>query len=303
MNNITSSQSQTSHLFETKSSNSAKTFLLMAGIFGLLGVVGYVFSIQSGNPLFLYGAIGIGIIANISSYWFSKTFALRSAGAVPVDTTTPEGRSLYAAVDRISKKAGILTPEVYIIEDSQMNAFATGRNQANAAVAFTRGILNRLNQEELDGVIAHELAHIGNKDILISSIVAVMAGVLVHITQFGGMGHRDEEHRGNALFALLAMFLAPLAATIIQMSVSRSREFVADATAGIITGNPEGLARALEKIHDNNHEPLMTADNATAHMYISNPFGSSMHSFSKLFASHPPVEERLARLRGINVQA
>ena len=187
--------------------------------------------------------------------------------------------------------------------DENMNAFATGRNENHAAVAVTSGLLQVLDQAELEGVIAHELAHIGNKDILISSVVAVLVGLIVHMVHISAF-NRSEDGKGNALIGILAMIIAPLAATLIQLAVSRSREFQADATSALITNNPQGLVSALQKIHSHNvHQPLELASNATAHMYISNPFGGGEGEegpgiLAKLFMTHPPVGERVAKLLG-----
>lgn len=275
----------------------------MGGTFLLLVIVGYVLSERYGNVNFIYAALSISIVMNVSMYWFSAPLALKTSGAKPVDRTTPEGDRVYRAVSRLSSRAGLPMPGSYIIEDANPNAFATGRNKEHAAVAVTTGLLAQLNDTELDGVIAHELAHIGNKDILISSVVAVMAGVLTHLVYMTASSRGDGEQKGSSLLGLLALILAPIASTMIQLAVSRSREFQADATAALITGKPEDLAQALLKIHAHNHTPLERADPSTAHMYISNPFGSDGESkkpgfLAKLFMSHPPVEERVAKLRG-----
>ncbi len=178
-----------------------------------------------------------------------------------------------------------------------MNAFATGRNQANAKVAVTRGLMNKLNDEELEGVIAHELAHIGNKDILISSVVAIMAGIITHMIYIFSTTRSDNKN-SSGIVGILAMLLAPFAGLLIQMAISRSREFQADATAAHIVGNPNGLISALQKIHENNIEPMIHADEATAHMYIVNPFGN-IKNIGGLFMTHPAVEDRVEKLKSL----
>lgn len=175
-----------------------------------------------------------------------------------------------------------------------MNAFATGRNKDHAKVAATQGLINKLTQDELDGVMAHELAHVGNKDILISSVVAVMAGMITHMIYI--FASRDDQGRTNPFVGIAIMILAPFVGLMIQMAVSRSREFQADAGAAKITNNPQGLINALEKIHQNNVEPMIKADESMAHMYIANPF-SGANGISKFFMTHPPVEERVAKLK------
>lgn len=293
------------HLFQNKIQNTIKTAVLMGGLFIVLGIIGYALSIQFGNINFLYISLGIGILMNFFSYWFSDSLAIRASGALPVDLTTAEGKRIHNSLQTLSAKAGLPMPRAYIIHDQSPNAFATGRNESHSAVAVTSGLLAITNDAELDGVIAHELAHIGNKDILISSVVAMMVGVLTHMLHIGAMGggNRDSEGGGqgaNPLIGFAIVILGPIIGMMVQMAVSRSREFQADATGALITGNPEGLASALINIHKNAHMPLQTAKASMEHMYISNPFGGlKMGSgIAKLFMSHPPVEERVARLRG-----
>lgn len=265
----------------------------------MLTLVGYTLAQQFGNVNFIYISLFVSVIMNLGVYWFSAPLALKSAGAVPIDRNTPQGARVYASVTKLAAKAQLPTPTMHIIHDVNPNAFATGRNKTHAAVAVTTGLLNVLNDDELDGVIAHELAHVGNKDILISSVVAVMAGLITHLLHISAMNSQNGENRGNPILSLVTLIAAPIFATIIQLAVSRSREFQADATGALITENPEGLAQALIKIHSHNTVPLASASEATAHMYISNPFGNESVGFvSKLFMSHPPVEERVAKLRG-----
>jgi heat shock protein HtpX len=242
----------------------------------------------------MYIFLVIGVVQNLIAYWFSGSIAIKYSGAVKVDVNTPDGAKLQRTVERLSNQAGLPTPEVYIIPDENMNAFATGRNQIHAKVAATQGLINNLTQEELDGVMAHELAHIGNKDILISSVVAVMAGMITHLIYiFASKGENKNPFVGIAI-----MILAPFIGLMIQMAVSRSREYQADAGAAKITNNPQGLINALEKIHQNNIEPMIHADESMAHMYIANPF-SGQGGISKFFMTHPPVEERVAKLKAL----
>jgi heat shock protein HtpX len=234
-------------------------------------------------------------VQNVIAYWFSGSIAIKYSGAVKADVNTPDGAKLQRTVERLSNQAGLPTPEVYIIPDENMNAFATGRNKDHAKVAATQGLINKLSQDELDGVMAHELAHVGNKDILISSVVAVMAGMITHMIYI--FASRDGENR-NPFVGIAIMILAPFIGLMIQMAVSRSREFQADAGAAKITNNPQGLIKALEKIHQNNVEPMIKADESMAHMYIANPF-SGAGGISRFFMTHPPVEERVAKLKAL----
>ncbi len=266
----------------------------MAGIFLIVGVLGYGISIQTGNINYLYIFLVIGVVQNIIAYWFSGSIAIKYSGAVKADVNTSDGAKLQRTVERLSNQAGLKTPEVYIIPDENMNAFATGRNQAHAKVAATQGLINKLSQDELDGVMAHELAHIGNKDILISSVVAVMAGMITHMIYiFASKG----ENR-NPFVGIAIMIVSPFVGLMIQMAVSRSREFQADAGAAKITNNPQGLINALQKIHQNNDEPMIKADESMAHMYIVNPF-LGQGGINRFFMTHPPVEERVMRLKGL----
>lgn len=288
----------TKALFKNQFQNNLKTFLLMASTFVFVGVLGYLISLKFGNINYLYLFLIVGVVQNIIAYWFSGYFAIKGSGAIPVDTTTAEGRQLKDTVTRLSQYAYLPVPEVYIIPDDSMNAFATGRNKNNAKVAVTRGLLQKLSQDELDGVIAHELGHVGNKDILISSVVAVMAGIITHMIYI--FASRDGQNRTNPIVGIAVMIFAPFIGLLIQMAVSRSREFQADATAAQITKNPNGLINALQKIHEHNTEPLIHAKESMAHMYIENPFAGKK-TLTKLFMSHPPVEERVAKLRALSL--
>ena len=277
--------------------NGLKTALLLGLLSGLLLVIGQ--GLGGANGM-LIGLI-FAVVMNFGSYWFSDKIVLRMYKAQEVGP----GHRLYSTVERLSRQAGLPMPKVYIIPDPSPNAFATGRNPSHAAVAATEGILQILSDAELDGVIAHELAHVQHRDILISSIAATIAAAIMFAAHsarwammFGGYGGRDDgRDRGNNPIALLAtIILAPIAAMLIQMAISRSREFSADAGGAQITGNPYGLADALRKIDAVSKRVPLDANPATAHMFIVKPFtGGGLMS---LFSSHPPTEERIRALLG-----
>lgn len=293
-------------LYTHQEQNIAKTWGLMALMFGVVLMIGWFLAYYYGDRIFVYGAVAVSIFMNITGYWFSDKIALSMSGAkVAPDNIYPD---LHNIVENLSITAGLPKPKVYVINDSAPNAFATGRNKEHSAVAVTTGLLATLDRSELEGVIAHELAHIGNRDILIMTVAVVLAGsisiiadIFMRGTMFGG-GNR--EGKGNPILLIIgvaALILAPIAATLIRLSISRKREFLADATGALLTRYPEGLARALEKISSHSR-PLDKAHDAMAHMYISNPFGSKSRSgLHNLFATHPPVEERIRALRGMSV--
>jgi heat shock protein HtpX len=277
--------------------NGLKTALLLGLLSGIVLAIGQYFGGANGLMLGLVFAV----VMNFGSYWFSDKIVLRMYRA----QEAAPGHPLHTMVERLSRQAQLPMPKVYIIPDPSPNAFATGRNPSHAAVAATEGILQVLNQNELEGVIAHELAHVKNRDILISSVAATLAAVIMfaaHTAQFaamfGGYGGRGEDRdRGNNPIALLAMIiLAPLAAMLIQMAISRSREFSADATGAQIAGTPYGLADALRKIEAVARRVPLNANPATAHMFIVKPFSGG--GLAGLFSSHPPTEARIAALLG-----
>jgi heat shock protein HtpX len=240
---------------------------------------------------------------NFASYWFSDKIVLSMYGAREVSLN--EAPDLYRLVQRLAQRAGIPMPRVYIIPSDAPNAFATGRNPQHGAVAVTEGILRMLDADELAGVLAHELGHIRNRDTLIMTVAATLAGaitMLAHMAQWGaifGFGRRDEEDSGGGgMLSLLFMaILAPIAATLIQLAISRSREYFADSTGAAVAGSPSGLARALEKLHYASQRLPMDANPATAHLFIVNPLTGG--SLLNLFSTHPPIEERIRRLRRI----
>ena len=271
-------------------------------------LLGWLFSVVWQAPEILYFAVGLSFVMNFFAYWSSDKIALAMSGAKPASRNSH--LELFRIIENLSITAGLPMPKVYIIPGHQINAFATGRNPKHAAVAVTEGALAKLNKNELDGVMAHELSHIGNRDILISSVVVVLSGLIailadwfLRMSFFGG---RDNDNRGGAVLlvvGLAAAILVPIAATMIRLAVSRKREFLADASGALLTRYPEGLASALEKI-GREEIPLRHAHNATAHLYISNPFKGkeSRNWFTRLFLTHPPVEERIKALRGIGIK-
>ncbi|HLC97437.1 MAG TPA: zinc metalloprotease HtpX [Candidatus Nanoarchaeia archaeon] len=284
--------------------NHIKTVLLLGGLTGLLLFIGAAIGGQQG---LLIGLILAGAM-NFFSYWFSDKIVLFIYRAKEADKKLYA--SLYALIKDITKNAELPMPRVFIVTTPQANAFATGRNPKHAAVAVTTGILQLLNEKELRGVLAHEVGHIKNRDILISSVAAMIAGVISYIAMmarwgaiFGGLGGRDEQGRGvNILELLVLSIIAPLMAMIIQMAISRSREYLADETGARFCKDPESLAIALEKIHANvAHHPFqaMGTTEATAHLFIHNPFTAK--GLVSLFSTHPPVEERVKRLRALRL--
>jgi len=278
--------------------NTIKTGLLLGALTGLLMLIGGFFGGQQGVVI----AFVIAMVMNFGSYWFSDKLVLGMYHAQPVSEA--EAPELYAIVKNLALKASLPMPRVYIVPGDTPNAFATGRDEHHAVVAVTEGILRILNRDELEGVIAHELTHIKQKDILIGSIAATLAGAIVMLANmaqwaamFGG-GSRDDEDRGSGIIGLILMaVLAPLAATIIQMAISRSREYLADAGGAKVSGKPYGLANALEKLSRASAVVPLEANPSTAHMFIVNPLTG--RSLMNLFSTHPPVEERIARLKSM----
>ena len=279
--------------------NTFKTALLLTALTLFLLFMGQVFGGQRG----LVFAFGLAIVMNFASYFFSDKIALAMYRARPV--SREELPRAYQAVERLTQKMGIPMPKMYVIPTDSPNAFATGRNPKHASVAVTQGILDLLNDEELEGVLAHELGHVRNRDILISSVAATLAGAITLIARmgywaslFGGMGgNRDEGERGGGLVGLLMLILAPIAATLIQLAVSRSREYQADATGAALTNNPYALASALKKLDAYSKQIPMQASPSTAHLFIVAPLLGGM-SFANLFSTHPPIAKRIERLTG-----
>ncbi|ACL66360.1 peptidase M48 Ste24p [Anaeromyxobacter dehalogenans 2CP-1] len=278
--------------------NYAKTAMLMALLIALLAIGGNVVGGMQG--MLLFG--GLGLVFNFVSYWFSDRLALMAHRARPV--TREELPQVYEIVERLTRRAGMPMPRVYVIPSETPNAFATGRNPSHAAVAVTEGILRILDRRQLEGVLAHELAHVRNRDILISTVAAAVAGListLGYVVRWGALlgGMRREDDRGGSALELLAWaILAPLVALVIQLAVSRSREYGADASGAELVGDPEPLAEALLALERGNEAiPYQYGGPATAHLFIVNPFHGAGAKMMSLFSTHPPVEERVRRLR------
>lgn len=297
-------------LYTQIDSNIRKTWVLVSVFFVAIILIGYVFSYALNDSSILYFAVIFSIISSFISYWWSDKIVLAMSSAKEIDHNS--NRELYHIVENLCITAGLPTPKIYIIDDTAPNAFATGRNPEHAVIAVTSGLLSKLNKSELEGVIAHELSHVGNRDILLATLVTVMVGMVVLLSDwfrrwsfFGG--HRRNNREGGGQLGLILMIaaiilsiLAPIFAYLMQFAISRKREFLADADGALLTRYPEGLASALEKISVD-REPLEVANRATAHLYIASPFKEDKeHKVSwvaKLFMTHPPIEERIAALR------
>ncbi|MFA6797614.1 MAG: M48 family metallopeptidase [Candidatus Paceibacterota bacterium] len=287
-------------VYTQQNSNIRKTWFLMIMFLVVIISLGYFISYYYNNPGILYFAVIFSILMNVFSYWYSDKIVLSISGAIPAEHDTYT--DLYHIVENLSITAGLPMPKVYIIPDASPNAFATGRDKKHAVVAVTEGLLKILNKTELEGVIAHELSHIGNRDILLSTVIVVLVGfvsILANMFMRGGMGRgRSGDNKKGDIFAIIGIIfviLSPLFAKLIQLAVSRKREFLADASGALLTRYPEGLASALQKISGANI-PMQKQNNAIAHLYISNPvkkqFGG-VKIISSLFDTHPPVEERV----------
>jgi len=276
--------------------NTLKIGLLMAALTALFMLAGQAMGGPGGMTVALFMALGM----NFFAYWFSDKLALKMGGAREVAQS--EAPVLHSLVAGLAMRAGLPKPRVYLIDSDTPNAFATGRNPDHAAVAVTRGLMNILSREELEGVLAHELAHIKNRDILISSMAAVMAGAISALATmsqwamlFGmGRGSDDEDGGGGIIGTIVMMIVAPIGAALIQMAISRSREYQADATGAAICGHPASLASALQRLEDSNHRHPMEVNPATAQMYIVNPLSAG--ALANLFSTHPPMQERIRRL-------
>lgn len=285
--------------FHTIMGNTFKTAFLLTALTLLLMFIGRAFGGQNG----MFLALAFAAVMNFVSYFYSDKIALAMYRAQPV--TREELPRAYAAVERLTQKIGIPMPKIYVIPTESPNAFATGRNPQHASVAVTHGILGLLNDEELEGVLAHELGHVNNRDILISSVAATIAGAITMLASmgrwamiFGGYGGRDREDRGGGggLAALFMLIVAPIAASLIQLAVSRSREYQADATGAHFTGNPYALASALQKLDAYSRRVPMQATPSTAHLFIIQPLLGM--NFGSLFSTHPPIAKRIERLTG-----
>ncbi|MFZ2072524.1 MAG: M48 family metalloprotease [Minisyncoccia bacterium] len=290
-------------LYTQQSRNVTKTWLLMSAFFVIVISIGFFFSQYYRNPNILYFFVIFSIGMNVMSYWYSDKIALRLNKAKQIKEE--DNQELWHIVENLSITAGLPMPKLCIINDVSPNAFATGRNKEHAVVAVTTGLLQILDKNELEGVIAHELSHIGNRDILLSTVVVVLVGFISIIADmflrsmfWGGARSRDDNNGGGGLMLILGIvlsILAPIFATLIQLAISRKREFLADASGALLTRYPEGLANALTKISKYSR-PMTSANTATAHLFISNPFGAK--KISNLFSTHPPMEARVKALLG-----
>lgn len=295
-------------LYTHAEANTRKTWLYLAAFLVLIIFLGWFISYYAGNPAILWFAVIFSIVASFGSYWYSDKVVLALTKAKPA--SREEYVELHRIVENLSITAGLEMPRLYIIQDSQPNAFATGRDAKHAIVAVTTGLLEVLDRNELQGVLSHELSHIGNKDMLLSAMVVVLVGVVVMVadiffrmTLWGGRQRERREGQGQAfmlLIGLVFLILAPVAARVIQFAISRKREFLADASGALLTRYPEGLASALEKIASHPSQ-LRAANDATAHLFIANPFRGREASawIHKLFMTHPPIGDRIEALRGM----
>ena len=295
-------------LYTHQGSNIRKTWFLMAIFLIVVIAIGWVFSAVYNQPVILYGAVIFSILMNVFSYWYSDKLVIKMTGAKPV--TNDSHPDFYNIVENLSITAGIRMPKLYVIDDPSPNAFATGRNPEHAAVATTSGLLAILNRTELEGVIAHELSHIGNRDMLVSTVAVVLVGFVTLLSDFfirmSMFGGRDRDNKVSGIIIIAGFLLAilsPIIATLIQLAISRKREFLADASGALLTRYPEGLASALQKIGAYSR-PMARANHATAHLFISNPFGAtdgnkSIGFLTKIFMTHPPIQERIKALIGV----
>ncbi len=289
-------------LYSQAESNVRKTWLLITLFLVFIIVLGWLFSQLLGNYLILIIAVIFSVSMSFTSYWHSDKIVLKMTHAKPIKKE--QAPELYRIVENLCITAGTPMPRIYILKESQPNAFATGRDEKHAVVVVTKGLLDKLKRVELEGVIAHELSHIKNRDILLQTVVVILAGIIALVSYFflrisflGGMGGRRSSRGGGSagliilIVGLIAAILAPLAATLIKLAISRKREFLADASGALLTRYPQGLARALEKISADS-APMKVANSATSHLFISSPFkGKQSKSwFTKLFMTHPPVE-------------
>ena len=299
------------HLYSFRDSNIRKTWAIVALFFVVVIGVGWVFSYVYQDPAILYIAVVISVVMNVSAYWGSDTLVLSLTHAQ--EASPQQYKEIYNILENLTIATGLPMPKLYIIKDASPNAFATGRNPSHAVIALTTGIIDLLDRSELEGVIAHELSHVKNYDMLVSTVMVVLAGFLALVSDFflrtlwfRGSGDRDNKGSILMLVGIVAAILAPIAGTLIRLAVSRKREYLADASGALITRYPEGLASALEKISA--APPLQKARNATAHLFFVNPLKEDTsrklkggaHFFAKMFMTHPPIEERIKKLRELS---
>jgi len=291
-----------STIYTQADKNNRLTWIYITGFLIFIIFVGYVFAGAMRNSWILVGAVVFSTIMSFASYWWSDKIVLAMSGAKEV--THDNAKEIYHIVENLCITAGLPVPKIYVIQDSSPNAFATGRDAEHAVIALTTGIIEKLEKKELEGVIAHELSHIGNRDMLLSTVIVVLVGFVALMADwfrrwawFGG----DDDNGRNPIFMIVAIvlsILAPLAAMLIQLAISRKREFLADADGALLTRYPEGLASALEKISAD-PQPIRHANRATAHLYIANPFRGK--NIAKLFMTHPPIADRVKALRDIDL--
>jgi len=299
------------NLYTQAESNIRKTWFYLFFFLIFIIVVGWIISYFLESPVILYFAVILSVLLNFFAYWYSDKIVLKLNRARPIKKQDNPG--LYRLVENLCITAGLPLPKIYIIDSAQPNAFATGRDAKHAVIAVTGGLLEKLERVELEGVIAHELSHIGNKDILLQTIIVVLVGLVVIMTDFffriafwGGAGRRSREGEQlrwiMILVALALAILAPIFAQIIKLAIARKREYLADSSGALLTRYPEGLARALERISVDPN-PLEMANDATSHLYIASPFrGKEKTSWLHLlFMTHPPIEERVKALRGMKI--
>jgi len=295
-------------LYTQADRNIRKTWFYMTGFLVFVILIGWMASYALNDQAILWIAVIYSVVSSFIGYWYSDKIVLAMSGAKPLNhDDNPE---IYRLVEHLCITAGLPIPKIYILNEMQPNAFAAGRDPNHAVIALTTGLISRLDRVELEGVIAHEMSHIGNRDALLQTAVVVLVGVIsilvnffFRISYFGG--RRNDNREGGGLmiiFAVVLLILAPLVATLIKLAISRKREFLADASGALLTRYPEGLARALEKISADPN-PLRVANSSTAHLYITSPFRGRQTKdwFSSLFLTHPPVEDRVRALRDLNI--
>lgn len=298
------------NLYEQKDKNIRKTWILMFIFLVVVVGIAWVFSYTLDNQMIFVWALIGSLFMNFISYWYSDSIVLSISNAKLVDTSTSEGKRIYRLLENLAITAGLPMPKLYIIQDTAMNAFATGRDPEHSAIALTTGIIDRLEQIELEGVIAHELSHIGNRDTLIQTISVVLVGLVallsdwfLRISFWGGGKHNNNDDNSKlglivGIIAVVLAILAPIFVQLLHFAISRKREYLADASGALLTRYPEGLASALEKISQDT-EPLEVANRATAHLFISNPFkGGGVRDW---MSTHPPTSKRIEALRGIKI--
>lgn len=296
-------------LYTQRDSNIRKTWILITSFLILIIGLGWIFSYLTDSYAILIFAVVLSILMSFSSYWHSDKIVLAMTKAKPIEKK--DNPELYRLVENLCITAGLPLPKIYVLNEEQPNAFATGRNPKHAVIAVTKGLLEKLERVELEGVISHELAHIGNRDVLLGTATVILVGIIallsrlfLRISFFGGGRRNSKDSSGTIffVFGIVAAILAPITAALIKLAISRKREFLADATGALLTRYPEGLTRALEKIATDT-TPMKIANESTCHLFISSPFRGkqSKNWFTKLFSTHPPIEERTRALRGMKV--